>query len=72
VLLLLTRAENGGNKKETKSREVGMRMDPSHLVPEAGQGRGRPGWQDLGRLQLQMLQGLWKRRWRTEYWRLGL
>jgi len=38
-------------------------------VPEAGQGRGTPGWRDSGRLQL--LQEWWKRR-KEEYWRLGL
>lgn len=45
-------------------------MDPSHLVPEAGQGRGTPGRQDLWRLQLQLLRR-WRRR-RRQYWRLGL
>lgn len=59
--------QNKMGKNET--REAGVGMDPSHLVPEAGQGRGTPGWQDLGRLQLQLLQG-WRRR--KEYWRLGL
>lgn len=45
----------------TDERKVGgVRMDSSHLVPEAGQGRGRSGWQDLGRLQL--LQVWWKRK----------
>lgn len=48
-------------------------MDPSHLVPEAGQGRGTPGRQDLWRLQLQLLQGWRKRRRRRrQCWRLGL
>lgn len=46
-------------------------MDPSHLVPKAGQGRGTPGRQDLWRLQLQLLQG-WRMRRRRQYWRLGL
>lgn len=47
----------------------GQGMDPSHLVPEAGQGRGTPGRQDLWRLQPQLLRG-W--RWRRQHWRLGL
>lgn len=61
-----------GIKEGKNERRVGgVGIDPSHLVPGAGQGRGMPGWQDLGRLQLQLLQGWWKRR-RKEYWRLGL
>lgn len=37
-------------------------VHPAHLVPGAEQGRGQPEWQDLGRLQLQVLQECWKRR----------
>lgn len=44
-------------------------MDRSYLVPEAGQGRGTPGRQDLRRLQSQLLRG-WRRR--RQYWRVGL
>lgn len=71
--VLLSKINNFIRKErgEKKRRAGAVRMDPSHLVPEAGQGRGRPGWQDLGRLQLQVLQGWWKRRRRKEYWRLG-
>lgn len=63
-----------GIKEVRNERRVGgVGMNPSHLVPEAGQGRGTPGWQDWERHQLQLLQGWWKRRRRRkEYWRLGL
>lgn len=53
-------------------RRVGaLGMNPSHLVPEAGQGRGTPGRQDFGRRQLLLLQGGWRGK-RKQYWRLGL
>lgn len=50
---------------------AGVRMDPSHLVPEAEQGRGKPDWQDSGRRPLQVPLERW--RWkRKEDWRLSL
>lgn len=52
-----------------KRRFSGVGINPSHLVPEAEQGRGKPGLEYLGRLQLQLLQ---EKRKRKEYWRLGL
>lgn len=46
-----------GIKRKNERRVGASGMKPSHLVPEAGQGRGTPGRQDFGRRQLQFLQG---------------